>query len=429
MNWEMYNKWEWGLIIFGALSLLYAIVSLFTFWGDNTPPAHTKRKLSLDDERAFMQTLAATVHSDVLQGSEITILEDGEEFIPDLLDEIRNAEKRIHMTNYIWDKGEFGDMLWRELIKKAEEGVEVRVLLDGLGGHKATNDLIKELEEAGGHVAYFRKMGIWNATRLNMRTHIRDITIDGRIAYIGGIAFADEWLGTEEPSKSWHDYMYKFSDGMAVKMEYVFANFWSQTTGEIIAMPAEVDKTGAKATSYVSLFSIPSPDLFSNMEHFLWLSMNAASTSIHIENPYILLSDPLLELIKEKAESGVEVVIISAAGNTDAKHVRWASQYYYKDLLDAGAKIYEYQSSRIHAKNMIVDGKWSVIGSANLDNRSSRLNLELILGTNDRDFAARLEEKFVRDLENSKQITKEEWKNKFYVYPLGFISRFLVKQY
>lgn len=130
---------------------------------------------------------------------------------------------------------------------------------------------------------------------------------------------------------------------------------------------------------FISLLSVPAADLSGNLEHFIWFSIMAAKKSIHIQNPYLLPSTSILGALQQKAREGVDVRIILPGENTDTPHTRWASHTFYTTFLKAGIRIYEYQPSRMHAKIVVIDGKWSVIGSANLDNRSSKLNLEWIL--------------------------------------------------
>lgn len=155
----------------------------------------------------------------------------------------------------------------------------------------------------------------------------------------------------------------------------------------------------------------------------------SAKKSIYIENPYLLPSKSIKKALIYKAKQGVDVRIIGPY-HTDAIHVRWASQSFYSELLHAGIKIYEYQPSRIHAKTMVIDGVWSVIGSANLDNRSSRLNLELIGGTDDPYLARTLIEHFAEDEKNSKEITQDFWSaHSIVMTPVRLLSRLFVRQY
>lgn len=441
--WEKYSRAEWAILIIGILSILILITSLFTSFGDKTPPPSLsiQEDISVDDPN-FANALEGIVNGSFENGGEVKILTNGHEFLPDLLEEIKNASSSINITDYIWDGGEFGNTLLKALIEKSKEGVEVRILLDGLGGRKADADLIEELKESGGKVSIFRDITPGQLTRIHRRTHVRAFIIDGEIGYTGGIAISDSWLGNATSTKSWHDFMFKVEGNMAKSTQKVFAFMWEQTTGEILTGPklfknnsSAIDtspsaKSPTSGSKFISLLSSPAPDMSQGMEHFLWLSIKGAKQSIHIENPYLVLSNPLIDLIKEKAEKGVNIEIILPGKHTDQKVVQWTSQSYYKELLSSGVKIYEYEPSRIHAKFILIDGKWSIIGSANLDNRSRELNLESILGILDPVFGEELEKSFAKDKLNSKEITIDEWKKRStLVQPLGLLSRFFIKQY
>ncbi len=433
--WHNYSPTEWVLISVGALALFYIALNFFTSFGDQTPPPKIDSSVSLNDIGQFEETLAHAVNSNIydMPSDSVKILTNGGEFLPDLLSEIQTAKSSISITDYIWDGGSFGNTLFEALIKKAQEGVEVKVLVDGTGGHKADTDLIKKLEQAGGKFARFRPVRWWNLNRIDRRTHVRDFVIDNKTAYVGGIAISDLWLGDATTSKSWHDFMFKSGGLLADQSAKIFNVMWSNTTGEILQTSSNTElggKLAPKGSSFVPLFSVPSPDMSHNMEHFIWLSMGAADHSIHIENPYLVPSKSLLQMLENKAREGVDVKIIVPGKNTDAKYTRWATQSFYSELLKAGVRIFEYQPSRIHAKIMVFDNKWSIVGSANLDNRSSQINLEYVVGIADPKFATNLEDKFQEDLTKTKEITKENWKGtSTFKLPFELVSKIFIKQY
>lgn len=441
--WKKYSKYEWTFLILGIFALFIAIISLFTSLGDKTPDPKFSTSVGIENiqDPQFESTLEGIVNNTFHESGEIKILENGDGFLSDLVREIENASSSINITNYIWDDGEFGSTIFEALIKKAKAGVEVRVLLDGLSGEEAEEKYRKKFEKAGGKIGVFRDLSLARITRLHRRTHVRAIVIDGKIGYTGGIAISDLWLGNATSTTSWHDFMFKTQGNMSQETQKVFAYMWAQTTGEILSgekmYPTRNEEknnsVSGSSSGYgkaISFFSSPSPDLNSSMEHFLWVSLSAAQKSIHIENPYLLLSKPLIEILKKKAESGIEVVIIIPGKHTDQKTVQWASKSYYKDLLESGVQIYEYEPSRIHAKFMTVDGAWSIIGSANMDNRSRELNLEAIFGINDSQFGKTLDDVFAKDKERSKQVDAGKWKrNSKIIQPFRILSRFFVKQY
>ena len=432
-GWGKYSRYEWTFLIMGIIAIFIAVTSLFTSLGDTTPdPTLSMENAPAITDPSFEVAVEGIVNNTFKDGGEVKILKNGQEFLPDLLEEIKNASSSINITNYIWDGGEFGDTLLLALIEKAKQGVEVRILFDGLGGRKATNKYQKELEKAGGKIGVFRDLTVGQLTRIHRRTHVRAFIIDGRVAYTGGIAISDNWLGNATSTKSWHDFMFKVEGEMAKETQKVFATMWTQTTGEVLAGEKFYPELSDSSSNsrFISLFSAPSPDMSQTMEHFLWFSLNAAQKSVRIENPYLVLSEPLLELIREKAKQGVEIEIILPGKHTDQKVVQWTSQSYYKGLIDAGINIYEYEPSRIHSKFIVIDSTWSIIGSANLDNRSRELNVESLLGINDPTFATELEKVFEEDKKKSSQVNIKEWKKRAWIIqPLGMLTRFFVKQY
>ena len=305
------------------------------------------------------------------------------------------------------------------------------MLLDGVSGKKADKQRIQELTDAGGKVARFRPLSWWDVNRYNHRTHVRDFVIDDQVAYLGGIAISDDWLGDATTSTSWHDYMYKVQGSMALRSSKIFGNLWAQTTGEaLVPSYTAASASPISNSKFVALLSTPSADMSSDLEHFYWLSIFAAHKSIHIENPYLLPSKALEDVLIQKAKEGVDVEVVVPGTKTDTPYIRWASQAYYTDLLNAGVKIYEYQPSRLHAKNMTVDGVWSIIGSANFDNRSRQINLEYVMGVDDPAFATAMETIFSADRSKSHEVTKDEWKtHSIFYYPIEHLANLFVHQY
>jgi cardiolipin synthase len=166
------------------------------------------------------------------------------------------------------------------------------------------------------------------------------------------------------------------------------------------------------------------------VQHFIWLSIMAAQHSIHIENPYLVPNKAIVAALKLKAEQGLDVELVVPGAHTDSLYTKWASQSFYTSLLASGVKIYEYQPSRIHAKMMTMDGVWSIVGSANLDNRSSEINLEAIMGIHDPQFAKDLEAKFATDKQNTIEVTKKQWDaTSIWMTPVRVVSRLFIHQF
>jgi len=345
------------------------------------------------------------------------------------LADIDSATSSICMMNYIWTDGRFSDQVLAHLEQKASAGVKVHLLLDAYGSMKAPDDKMDRLKKLGGKVATFRSLEPmpWKILQTTRRNHRRAITIDGRIGYTGGVAVDDKWLGHARNPDEWHDLMFRFTGSAASRLMGSFSEVWMATTGEMLVVPSQ--ETAATGSPYVTLSTSPSPDLFEG-ETFLLSSLWAAQTSIHIENPYFLSDASIRQVLKDKARAGVDIVLLLPGEHTDERSVRWAGQRVYQELLEAGVKIYEFQPTFTHAKLLIEDGHWSVIGSANWDNRSRKLNDEIFVGMNDDGLAAGLEKIFQHDLTRSRRITLAEWKKRGLVQRvLEYLCQAFVQQY
>jgi cardiolipin synthase len=427
-----------ALFIIGIIAVVLTIVVWFTPLSDTQVDVRSTVPISLNTPE-FYTAVESITHSPVFPigpGEEVKILNNGDEFIPDLLSEIKNAKHSVTLANYIWKKGDLTNELFDALTAKAKEGVQVRLLMDATGGSKAPSDKVDALIAAGGKVAKFRPLGFKTITRTNKRTHMRAMIVDGSVGYIGGVAFDDEWLGNGMQPKEWRDIMFKFKGQGARSIQNMFNDLWRQTDGEILSgsdfyptLPPVTVGDSCTTSCFVSLSHSPTPDLEKNLYQFFWLSISGAKDHIYMETPYLLPNGNILEALKQKVKEGVEVDIIVPGPYVDSKIVQLASRSYYKEMLDAGIHIYEYQPAHLHSKVMTADGHWSVVGSANLDNRSSTLNVEGIMGIEDKKLARGIEEQFLLDKSRSVEVSKDTFKVQVLDRLFGRISRLFAKQY
>jgi cardiolipin synthase A/B len=429
-----------ALIIIGALTVILVILINFTGFSEKQVDTITAEHIDLDTSE-FYGTVESITGSNMIPLSpsdKIQVLNNGDEFLPDFLNEINNAKKSVTITNYIFKEGKMMNSIFDALIAKANEGIQVRVLMDGKGALDRPKDKIRSLVEAGGKVETFRPLNLRGIIRINKRTHVRAMAIDGKVAYTGGLPFSDEWLGDGTGGKKyWRDIMFKVNGMPARSIQNMFNTMWRQTTGEILTgedyyptlPPAIISDEDCSRSCFTSLFHAPSPDLEKDLSQLIWLSIVGSKDHIYMETPYLLPDKNIFNALIEKAKQGVDVKILVPGPYIDSKIVQLASKSYYAEALEAGIKIYEYQSAGFHSKIFTIDGHWSIVGSPNLDNRSSTLNIEGVLLIEDEIFAKNLEKEIAKDLEHTKEITKENFKERWIVETLGRISRLFSKQY
>jgi len=366
------------------------------------------------DEENFVRPLAALLNAPVRRGGTLRLLNNGDAFFDALMKDIEGAEKSINFMVYIWEPGKVSDMIFDALIRRAQAGVEVRILLDGLGGMRCPDEDKERLCAAGGKIKTFRPPRIGKLSRFHKRNHRRAIVFDGKIGYIGGSAVGDKWLGNASTEEEWRDTMTRVTGCIALSLQSAFSELWAVCAGEVLTGDAFFPDDGNDVDSDVVSFSVISSP--SSEEHplrvFFFLSFLVARKRLWITTPYFVPDEHTRRVVAKRARAGVDVRILMPDEHTDAKPIRQAGHSYYQDLLDAGVRIYEYQATMLHSKHVLVDDRWSVVGSANMDIRSKELNEENVIGVLDEGFAKELEEAFLEDLSKSTEIKADEWRKR-----------------
>ena len=359
----------------------------------------------------FLRSLEGLTDAKVHRQTHIEVLTNGEVYYEAELAAIRLAKETINLEAYIFQKGEVAGRFLDVLTERAKAGVKVNLVLDTLGSFASWNSYFAELTKAGGQVAWYHPLRWQTIARINNRTHRELIIVDGRVGFIGGAGFADHWLIGKEKHPRWRDTMFRVEGDAVLGLQSTFAENWLEASGEIIG-GAEYFPPSQREDESCALIvnSSPSAGRSTRARMLYQTLLHAAQRKILITTPYFLPDKSARrELVCAIKDRGVEMKIITPGDHNDHTIVRRSSRRLYGDLLEAGAEIYEYQAAMIHAKILIIDDCWSVVGSTNFDNRSFGLNDEVNLATYDKHLAARLTEDFTRDLTESRQVSLEEW--------------------
>jgi cardiolipin synthase len=398
-------------VVVGVVGAFAIVLALFSSFGDQ-PEKRWATHLPEVNKEEFLIALSHVVNAPVENGEAVTILNNGKDFMPALLKAIRAAKRTVNFTVYTWSGGHMSDQVFDALVERANSGVQVRVLLDGFGGFFAPEDRIDELKKAGGTVAVFRSFHFGKLTRFYRRTHCRAIVIDGKIGFTGGMAVDDQWLGDAKNPDEWRDMMFAVTGHMAQSLQGVFAQLWTGTVGEVLAgkdFYPDVHESDYPSR-YISIESSPSFDT-EPLEPFYWLSVSVARKTLYLTYPYAVPDHHLRTALMDRAHAGVDVRMLLPA-KIDHKITQWASNSYYAAYLKAGIKIYEYKKIPLHSKTFIVDGEWSIIGSANLDIRSKTINEENVFGVLNATLALELDKVFFNDLTKAKEVVLAEWEKR-----------------
>jgi cardiolipin synthase len=246
--------------------------------------------------------------------------------------------------------------------------------------------------------------------RLNNRTHREILIVDGRVAFIGGAGIADWWHRDHARGQpAWRDTMVRVEGPVVAALQGVFAENWLECCGEILTGRDFFPPLGAAGASGAMVVRSSPSDRATVSRVTFELLLEGARRDVRISTPYFLPDRPFRRALRATARAGVGITVLVPGRWTDQRWVRIASRRNYRELLEAGIRIFEYAPSMTHVKALIVDGRWSVVGTTNVDNRSFEHNDEVNLLVEDAALAARLNEDFDRDLAQAAEVTIERW--------------------
>ncbi|MED3321505.1 cardiolipin synthase [Bacillus thuringiensis] len=333
---------------------------------------------------------------------EFQLYTNGEELYRKLFEDINEAEKYIYIHFYIVGKDEISQEFLQLLEKKASSGVEVKLSVDRIGGYKLKKKVISRLKENGVKFTFSKKPKLKNVFySLHQRNHRRIVTIDGKVSYVGGFNIGKEYLGQDLKFGPWRDYHVRIHGEGAVDMERKFAEDWKEDTGE--KMPIH--------ESILTLGNVKYQYLFSNGKG-LWEKYGAllkkAKKSLIIATPYFVPSKEMVKELKAALNRGVNVKIL-VPFKSDAILLKQAAYPYLKDMLHAGAEIYQYRNGFFHGKVTIIDGEIVDIGTANFDNRSFYLNCESNCIIYDKTVVDEVWSRLKVDFHKSKRFSEEDF--------------------
>ena len=342
----------------------------------------------------------------------VTLYVDGDDCYAAIEAAIRAATHHVHLEYYIWEPGCAGDRLRDALAERARAGVKVRLLLDDVGSGGTSDDYFATLTRAGGELAWFNPLRIsrFRPTLLNFRTHRKIVVVDGRIGFTGGMNVSDVQSSdgsahSGRPDKGhtleWRDTHLRIVGAPVSALQRVFLDDWAFAFGACKVEPAHFPASGRDPAgpSVQVIASGPDDSVFA-IQQFKFAAIASCRQSLSITTPYLVPDEATLSAIKSAALRGVNVrLLVPKQG--DSTLVTAAGRSYYDELGAAGVVVFEYGPAMLHAKTMVIDDTVAVVGTANLDNRSFRLNFEVIAVVYDAAAARQLGTIFDRDLRSA----------------------------
>lgn len=368
----------------------------------------------LDRDMSYISNIAAmnktSGRSPIRDNNSVDIYHEGNSKFAALLKDINNAESFIHMEYYLVHDDELGTRIMKALAKKAREGVEVKLLYDGMGNASNLPPFRRILKKAGGETRLFLPP---RGIRLNYRDHRKVAVIDGKIGYIGGLNIGDEYIGRSKRFGFWRDSHIRITGNAVKDLELRFIMDWNFTKGKNLEIESKYFPRTEPQKDNINMQIISSgPDCQWNSIQYTYFKMiSKAVKNIYIATPYFVPDDSILEALRTAALSGVDVRIIIPA-KPDHPFVYYSSMNYMGELLKAGVKCYEYTKGFIHAKVMTMDSIVTSVGTANMDIRSFKLNFEVNAIIYDKNVTAEFDRQFEIDFADCRELSIEGYKNK-----------------
>lgn len=395
-------------VTFKVVLVAAAAIGLFLLIAQDQETLRIRAAVPASDPQA-LHYVAKLTGAGITRGTGYTILNNGDEIFPAMLEAIGRAAHRISFETYIYEKGATADRFTAALEAAARRGVQVNLLVDSFGGGSMEDSHIERLRQAGARVETFNPAAWWELEELNYRTHRKILVIDGEVAFTGGAGIADHWQGHAQDPDHWRDIQVRMNGPAARAIEGGFYENFIEAGDKVVTPVLDPEPPPDGELGNVLLVRSSPSGGSSDLKRLYLLLIAMAQHTIDIQSPYFVTDDSSAWAIDEALARGVRIRILTESDMTDAKPVKYASRKAYQHLLDKGAEIYEYQPTMMHAKVMVVDGVWSMFGSANFDNRSLELNDELNVAVMDADLAGRFVKTFESDRQRAKRLTLEQW--------------------
>jgi cardiolipin synthase len=367
----------------------------------------------INEKRNIMTLLLNNSKALLTQYNKVNILINGEETFDSIINALNIAKDHIHMEFYRWESDNIGNRIKDVLVKKAREGVKIRIIYDDVGSWKISKMYLKELKKEGIKTYAFMPVRFpYLTSKANFRNHRKIIVVDGKIGFVGGFNIADKYIHGDPKVGFWRDSHLRLEGESVHSLQMIFLVDWYFISRIIIGHQLRYFPNHKVNEECLIQITSSGPDSdWSSIMQAYFAAISTAKENIFISTPYFSPNPSILTALKTASLSGVDVRIILPA-RSDSTIAYWNSISYIGEMLDAGIRVYLYEKGFNHTKIIMVDGVFSSIGSANVDYRSFDLNFEVNALIYNEIHTISLENDFRRDLENSHLILPGEWKKR-----------------
>ncbi|MBI5232274.1 MAG: cardiolipin synthase [Coriobacteriales bacterium] len=363
-----------------------------------------ERSIDSTVEERIIRAIELQNGAQPLPARSLDIYTTGAEYFPVLIDDLRSAERFIHMQYFIWESDELTAQVCDALMERLRAGVEVRILNDFIGNIQYKKDQLKALEQAGARVGY----DVAQIGRANYRNHRKITVVDGEIAHTGGFNIAQEYIDGGKRFPAWRDTGLRLTGPAVADLERLFGKRWYEVYEESLFSdeyyPLWPEDEGPVMVQTVAQGV---DDAWRSVARTYELAISGARSRVLVQSPYFVPDSTSLDVLINAALGGVEVHFMMT-GWPDKKIAYFAAESFYKPFIRAGGRMWRYEEGFFHAKSLTIDDRACAIGTMNMDMRSLKLHKELMVWCYDDDVAGRCNEIFEDDLTRCREVTLEE---------------------
>lgn len=345
-------------------------------------------------------------------GNKVKVLKNGVEIFPAMLDAIRNATKKIEFLTYIYWSGDIAYEFANTLAEKAEEGVEVHVLLDSMGSLKMPADIPQIMKAKGVLIEWFRPVSHWEVWKTDNRTHRKVLICDGEVAFTGGVGIGEEWEGDARNENEWRETHFRIEGPAIDGLHAAFMENWIETGRDLELGVYDKPREDGENHTKIQVIRTASSVRWSDIVMLYQTLIRMARENIRITTAYFNPNSVMIDLLKEASRRGIDIRIIVPGDHTDYEIAKIAGEDSFKELLEAGIQIWYYQKTMIHSKIITVDDVLSCVGSANFNHRSMLKDDEINVVILDRDITGQLNLHFEEDLTHCEKVDMKRWKKR-----------------
>ena len=338
---------------------------------------------------------------------QVTLLPDGPHFFEALFNDLNNANHLICLEYYRIRADITGQRFADLLMQAASRGVKVFLLYDAIGCHVTPDSYFQRLQSAGVACLAFNPLSLSRLHWFDRRNHRKLALIDNRVAYLGGLNISDAYAGLTDEQLRFRDVGFSLGGAALLTLQELFTDTWAMVCGKRPDLPTPASSSPTPDDTEVTLINGGPHQRRSAIRTAFRVAMASSYHELLIANPYFVPGPRILRSLLRAAKRGVQVKLLLPARN-DVPVVRVVSRSYYEVLLRAGIEIYELERELLHAKLMLIDGEQTVIGSANLDQRSFHRNFEINAIVRSKSFGTQVHRLFEQDFADSRRITLDE---------------------